>query len=148
MIVSLLIYFIHFIITITLAYHNSMYFNQHQILDEPVPMEVDEYSSIPDIISVKPRRKCIPAPLRRKVWNTYMGEECGKGKCICCGDNVITPFMFECGHVISDHQGGTISIENLRPICCICNRSMGKQNMEIYMLVTFSRILSDIKPKI
>jgi hypothetical protein len=136
-----------FIIQQYSQYYSSMYFNQ-EILDEPVPMEVDEDSSIPEVISVKPIRKCIPAPLRRKVWNTYMGEECGKGKCICCDDIVITPFMFECGHVISDHHGGTLSIENLRPICCICNRSMGKQNMEIYMMVTFSRILSDIKPKI
>jgi hypothetical protein len=124
-----------------------MYFQQ-QILDEPVPMEVDDDIRPQEVIHTKPRRKCIPAPLRRKVWNTYMGEECSKGKCICCGDNVITPFMFECGHVVSDYYGGTLSIDNLRPICCICNRSMGKQNMAIYMLNTFNRVLDSIKTKI
>ena len=37
---------------------------------------------------------------------------------------LITPFTFECGHNIPESKGGTSDIDNLRPICGNCNRSM------------------------
>ena len=33
------------------------------------------------------------------------------------------------GHVISEKNGGTHEINNLRPICFACNHSMGTENM-------------------
>jgi hypothetical protein len=114
-----------------------MYYQQ--LLDEPIPMDVDDDNYNETNVSeiIKPKRKTISAPVRRKVWSTYIGEEIGKSKCLCCNDVTITPFMFECGHVISDHDGGTASVENLRPICSLCNRAMGSKNMEVFMTEKF-----------
>lgn len=72
----------------------------------------------------------IPQPLRILCWNTYIGEEVGKTKCPCCEIIYITPFTFNCGHVIADSRGGKTTIDNLRPICTGCNNSMGTKNME------------------
>ena len=45
--------------------------------------------------------------------------------------------MFEAGHIIAERCGGPTNIENLRPICSLCNRSMGLKNM-----IDFMKILS------
>jgi hypothetical protein len=37
---------------------------------------------------------------------------------------------FQCGHVIAEANGGVIHVDNLRPICSICNQSMGTENMD------------------
>ena len=62
-----------------------------------------------------------------------MGDYSGKGKCFCCNYTELTSFQFECGHVISEYKGGDVNIANLRPICSLCNKSMGKKNMVEYM---------------
>ena len=41
---------------------------------------------------------------------------------------------FHCGHVISEFNGGNATIDNLRPICPSCNSSMGRTNMDIFMM--------------
>jgi 5-methylcytosine-specific restriction endonuclease McrA len=71
----------------------------------------------------------IPRTKRIACWNTYIGEEVGKALCICCKTIYITPFNFECGHVVAESQGGTSDITNLRPICRTCNNDMSAQNM-------------------
>jgi len=73
-------------------------------------------------------RKNIPQALRKKVWLQYIGNNL-EGKCFCCEYNKIDPFNFHCGHVIAHHNGGPITLENLRAICDNCNRSMGTRNM-------------------
>ena len=40
---------------------------------------------------------------------------------------------FHCGHVIAEKNGGSIEITNLRPICQICNSSMGTTNMDVFV---------------
>lgn len=99
-----------------------------KIKEEPKDDETKEEQPKP-----KYRKKTISLPVRSKVWNTYIGEYCGKSKCMCCGDVDISPFHFECGHVVSEKNGGDVSIENLRPICSGCNKSMNKTNMIEYM---------------
>ena len=87
-----------------------------------------------EIIKVKSsRKKAIPKVVRQNVWNTYMGEYSGKGYCFCCNYTELTSFQFECGHVVSEYNGGDVNVENLRPICSLCNKSMGKKNMVEYM---------------
>ena len=106
-----------------------------------VPMDTsDDYDEYYDIeenkASIKPkstRKKAIPKVVRQNVWNTYMGDYSGKGKCFCCNYTELTSFQFECGHVISEYNGGDVNIANLRPICSLCNKSMGKKNMVEYM---------------
>ena len=80
----------------------------------------------------KPRQK-LPAAVRRIVWSTYIGSEVSSGKCFCCNFETITVSNFECGHIISHKDGGDTTIQNLRPICSFCNRSIGKRNMEEFM---------------
>jgi 5-methylcytosine-specific restriction endonuclease McrA len=70
----------------------------------------------------------IPLALREQVWLFHLGDKYFKQKCnvIWC-ENIITPFSFEAGHNIPESKGGTTDINNLRPICGKCNRSMGSE---------------------
>lgn len=79
------------------------------------------------------RKEKIPAGVRTTVWNTYIGEDKGAGKCFVGCKERISQANFECGHVQAESCGGAVTIQNLRPICKRCNCSMGKQNMEEYM---------------
>lgn len=74
----------------------------------------------------------IPQAVRNAVWLKYMGEV-HNGKCYCCKLETISKGVFECGHVISDKNGGKITLDNLRPICSLCNKSMGKRDMNEFI---------------
>lgn len=82
------------------------------------------------------KREPIPAALRNAVWNVSMGgPHVGSGPCFVCS-KVINQQDFECGHIVSQFRGGKNILDNLRPICRTCNRSMGtlclKDFKEIY----------------
>ena len=81
--------------------------------------------------NTKKRKKKIPKVVRAKVWENTMGKK-GTGKCYVCNEFQITPFNFNCGHIIPESKGGTLDIDNLRPICSECNSRMGTQNMKSY----------------
>lgn len=76
-----------------------------------------------------PSKQKIPATVRNSVWNMYIGEEIKIGLCYCCATERISTANFECGHIQSKARDGNISIQNLRPICGICNKSMGTQKI-------------------
>ncbi len=76
--------------------------------------------------------KNLPKAVRAKVWKKYIGLEIGIGECYCCGGD-LKQIHFECGHVISRSNGGSDAIENLRPICSLCNKSMGTRNMDEFI---------------
>lgn len=77
----------------------------------------------------KKKKQAIPKQVRTIVWNHYIGETLNQHRCFCCKKVVVRVTDFEVGHVISEHHGGTHEINNLRPICGACNRSMGTMNM-------------------
>jgi 5-methylcytosine-specific restriction endonuclease McrA len=77
----------------------------------------------------KQSKKKIPQIKRILCWNTYIGEEVGKALCLCCNTFHITQHNFHCGHVVAEANGGSLLIENLRPICDKCNIAMGTQDM-------------------
>jgi HNH endonuclease len=53
---------------------------------------------------------------------------------LCCGEREISLLgEWECGHIIASSMGGLTTINNLRPLCGSCNRSMGIENMKTYM---------------
>jgi len=79
------------------------------------------------------KKKSIPLAVKRVVWNTYIGEEVGKTKCLCCNVTDITQMTFHCGHVLSENKGGPTTVDNLRPICSTCNLSMGTENMQDFI---------------
>jgi len=87
----------------------------------------------------------IPKPIRWEVWRTYIGRYYD-GKCFVCDRNIDVE-MWECGHVISHADGGTATTSNLRPICSVCNRSMGTRNMfeymETHMTIGFIKFLNN-----
>jgi len=77
-------------------------------------------------------KQTIPKALRIQVWNTTIGETIGKAKCKCCDNHDITQMNFECGHIVSEHNGGEITLSNLLPICASCNRSMGTNDLYVF----------------
>jgi 5-methylcytosine-specific restriction endonuclease McrA len=77
----------------------------------------------------KKKKQNIPKQVRIIVWNHYIGEDIIKHKCLCCKKVTITNTNFDVGHVLSEKNGGTHEINNLRPICGACNHSMGTENM-------------------
>ena len=77
----------------------------------------------------KMAKKQIPKKLRIEVWNKYIGESIGKAKCKCCEISDITQLTFHCGHIIAEAKGGDVNIDNLLPICGMCNGSMGTTNL-------------------
>lgn len=78
---------------------------------------------------LKKKKQSIPKQVRLIVWNHYIGEDIIKHKCLCCKKVIITNTNFDVGHVLSEKNGGTHEINNLRPICGACNHSMGTENM-------------------
>jgi len=81
----------------------------------------------------KGTKKTIPKSVKKDVWNLYIGGDIIKHKCLCCKKVTIENTNFHCGHVISEKNGGTLEICNLRPICSSCNHSMGCENMVDYV---------------
>lgn len=91
-----------------------------------------EKSNNKKIIMNNLNNRNIPQALRSTVWRTYIGKNF-KGICFCCGKIEINPDIFECGHIKSVKHGGETTVDNLRPICSLCNRSMGSKHMEDFM---------------
>ena len=86
----------------------------------------------------------IPSSLKHNVWTLYIGEKFD-GKCeVKWCNNRITPFTFEAGHNIPFSKGGSTTIDNLRPICSDCNKSMGNR----FTIDEFSEQYKSSKEKI
>lgn len=78
------------------------------------------------------KRPSINKALRGVVFSKYNPSYDNAYCYVGCGEK-ITPFNFECGHVIAFSNGGETTLSNLRPICGCCNKSMGSQNMEDFI---------------
>ena len=50
--------------------------------------------------------------------------------CQCCNITTIAQMNFHCGHIISEFNGGKMTIDNLIPLCQLCNSSMGKTKLK------------------
>jgi 5-methylcytosine-specific restriction endonuclease McrA len=96
---------------------------ERQRLSEIEKQKQDEKAEL------KRKKQSIPKNVRIIVWNHYIGEDIIKHRCLCCKKVVISNTNFEVGHVLSEKNGGTHEINNLRPICFACNHSMGAENM-------------------
>lgn len=70
------------------------------------------------------RKAKIPKAIREQCWISVFGETF-KHKCYIpwCKNN-INVFDFHVGHDIPESKGGTLDINNLKPICARCNLSM------------------------
>ena len=76
------------------------------------------------------KRKNIPKKIKNDLWKKFYGENYNS-LCLICNES-ISVVSFEAGHIISVAAGGSDNIDNLRPICIQCNRSMGAENMDTY----------------
>jgi 5-methylcytosine-specific restriction endonuclease McrA len=82
------------------------------------------------------KKATIPKALREQVWRTWVGKKFEHKCLVIWCENIINVFNFETGHNVPESKGGTLNIDNLRPICAKCNRSMGDE----YTIDEFSRL--------
>ena len=80
----------------------------------------------------------VPQSLKKLLWNKHFGSENGHGACYVCSDKICS-LNFEAGHVRAAIEGGSTKIDNLKPICACCNKSMGVGNMEVYKQRYFTK---------
>jgi hypothetical protein len=85
-----------------------------------------------------------PIILKTQVWNNRIGKYIGCIKCPMCLTNEITQLSYEKAHIISRKHGGENTVDNLVPMCNICNKSLGINdvNMDVYnknLLISRSR---------
>ena len=78
-------------------------------------------------------KKKIPKKIKNDSWDKYIGKQLGEFLCLCCGHSVICQKEFTAGHIISEFNGGVITVNNIMPICSACNLSMGTKNMDEYI---------------
>jgi 5-methylcytosine-specific restriction endonuclease McrA len=116
-----------------------------KLMDVPIQRLFKSSNTIERKVPLKARettaqtKKCVmskqqlPAAVRNAVWNQYVGIDLANDVCCCCGSERISRSNFECGHVISRSKGGSDKIENLRPICGLCNKSMGTHSMSDFI---------------
>ena len=105
--------------------------NTHQYTIFKLKEALSTNKAIAEACKTKPYKKqTIPQALRRAVWDTYMGIDKRSAPCYCCKNKVIDLFDFVCGHVVAESKGGTTTVDNLRPICSLCNSSMQTKNLE------------------
>ena len=82
------------------------------------------------VLKPKTKKMRIPKVLKDHTWDEWVGDTIAKTKCMCCGINDIKMNDFHCSHVVAEANGGSTSVENLRPVCAPCNLSMGTKNMD------------------
>ena len=92
--------------------------------------------------TVKKKRSAIPKALKNEVWDNSIGREKGVGHCYCCSKEIDSKH-FECGHIIAVSNGGTNTLQNLKPLCSLCNKSMGSQNLEEFKNNYMSHVMEN-----
>ena len=106
---------------------------QEKAKQEQIKEPIKETLIKPDTPAKKRvKKEKIPATLKNIVWHKYF-ETSLTGICQCCKVENISKAIFDAGHIISEKNGGQVVLENLKPICKLCNSSMGKTNMDEFM---------------
>ena len=101
--------------------------------EEPTTPKKTTEKVVKEPTAPKKKKKPISATIKKLVWNTHIGEEIGKAKCLCCNVTDITQMSFNCGHIVAEADGGDTIVSNLKPICQNCNSSMGTKNMNDFV---------------
>lgn len=79
------------------------------------------------------QKQSIPKKVKNDSWDTYIGKEYGIAYCISCNSTEIQQKNFIGGHIVSEKNGGTVTLNNIIPICSECNLSMGCRNMDDFI---------------
>jgi 5-methylcytosine-specific restriction endonuclease McrA len=104
------------------------YLPYHENLD--VQSQIEHY--VPEKVYKEKepyKKQKIPKSVRTHVWDLYIGQHINEHRCLCCKKTLIKITNFDVGHVIAESNGGTLEINNLRPICSVCNHAMQSMNM-------------------
>ena len=107
--------------------HNQNYNQNHK----------HNHNYISGKVYVASRKEPIPKRLREVVWNTYNGDKYTSKCHVTWCNNIINVFNYQVGHDIPESKGGSLDIENLKPICGNCNLSMGNK----YTITEWSKII-------
>ena len=75
----------------------------------------------------------IPKKIKNDSWDKYIGSNVGDSICLCCRTTSINSKSFIGGHIISEKNGGLVTVDNIVPICSECNLSMGVTNMDVFI---------------
>jgi len=109
--------------------HKKLIVPDHQKLENILDKITEEYFNDEQELLDEKIPKKLPKTIRAMVWDEYIGEEKGTGKCYVCKIKINSKH-YECGHIIARANGGNDAIENLRPVCSLCNKSIGTINMD------------------
>ena len=88
----------------------------------------DENSSISSGSETIYKKESIPKTLRNCLWINYFDDK-RSGKCRCCLREEISIDNYHVGHVIAEINGGKTTLDNLIPLCMLCNTSIQRQNV-------------------
>jgi 5-methylcytosine-specific restriction endonuclease McrA len=108
---------------------------QYKLLEKRINNSIN--CKIQQSLNTKPKRINIPKTVKDKLWDDTYGSKCGEGSCYVCSI-VINSKQFECGHIVAVAKGGNNNINNLKPICATCNKSMSVKNLEEFKKEYFS----------
>ncbi len=115
---------------------------QIDTLQKPQPYQqpqIDILKQIQEIPDKQYKKDNIPKRIKELVWITYNGELFSKKCFVSWCNNITNVFNFHTGHDIPNSKGGTLDIENLKPICSSCNLSMGNK----YTITEWCKLLNN-----
>ena len=78
-------------------------------------------------------REPIPKCVRNALWINFF-ENQREGKCQCCLRETISIGNFHAGHIKAHANGGSTTLDNLVPICMLCNTSIGKHDLNEFII--------------
>ena len=90
------------------------------------------------------KRKPIPKSIRVELWNKWFGLKTGRVKCPVCRFRYILQIDHEVGHIKAVARGGKNILNNLVPICRICNGSMGVMNLVKFTKKWYKRSITKL----
>ena len=103
---------------------------------DPIATSLSVYASRSNSNS----RSIVPTRLRQQVWYKNNKNVSDIGTCYVCDESLDYSNM-ECGHIIAHAIGGLTTLENLMPVCKMCNRNMGIMNLEKYREIVSDTLL-------
>jgi len=107
--------------------HNNKHKNKHKLKKWYKPIIQTNITTLIPNINSNQHKEYIPKRIRELVWTTHNGETFAHKCFVTWCNNNINVFNFQVGHDIPESKGGTIDIDNLKPICGNCNLSMGNK---------------------
>jgi 5-methylcytosine-specific restriction endonuclease McrA len=78
------------------------------------------------------KRESIPKCVRNALWIIFF-KDSRTGVCQCCLREQITIGNFHAGHIKAHINGGLTTLDNLTPICMLCNTSMGPYDLNEFI---------------